>query len=334
MPPFILTPGAAGGTTATGTRFDAAWRAVADQLGEWAPLTVAAGASLGVHPDADRQVLALGLTADGQRPRRLDGFWAYVVDGAHAGETRMVLETTYDGPYGSVLVDRSFADGDGAGDVLAEGTQVDLTSPLPVGRHLGVKGIKDCVREALHLITIETRLALVGAGMSSYPLGDYGYITLGDQVDSIWEQGSVHGAYVAGWNQGTVAVDGADLALVTDAAIPTGRPYQVRVLRPADTLVRTDGVWGVSATGPVNAADEVVPPLRWITAFGMVKALRACVTLTQRRRDLAVAERRELIADYELRLQTWAAAAADIKRFEVPRATPRRVVPLVGVVAL
>lgn len=331
MPPLIF-PG--GTSTGSGTPFVSAWRAIADELGEYTTITVADEATLAVHPDADRQILSEQLTADQKSARRFDGFWAYVVDGAHAGSTRMALETTFDGPYGSLLVDRRFLDGNGNSDPLAANVEVDLTSPLPVGRHLTLKGIKDAVLDALRMFYVDTRLSLVGTGSRSIDLGDSAFIALGAQVDSVWQRRGSTEPYEQRANDARVVQDGAALTLVTDVAIPSGEVFQLRVLRRPFTLVKTSGTWGVSTTGPVNATDEIPAPLHWIKAWGMVQALKACIVHTRRDMSLTSEQKRERIDGeygYTHRLRIWTRACRQIKASdEYPKLSPRRKAGLIS----
>ena len=103
MPPII---GPASSSSATGATRATLRRRLAEELGMYGSYTVSSTPSASVTPDAARQVLVTALGADQVPESYFDGSYLYVADGTQAGETRKILEGSYDGPIGSLLLDR------------------------------------------------------------------------------------------------------------------------------------------------------------------------------------------------------------------------------------
>lgn len=305
-------------------------RDIADQIGEYALCTVSAQASPAAAVEPERWVFLTELESDGLDFARLDGFWLYVATGDQAGQVRRVLEGQYHGDVGALQVDRPFA------DVLADGTEVELTDSLPGGRIGTTKGINECINEGLARVLVEARLALTGNGTRSINLADYsGFLKAGDQInglyDTLWFGSSSDEPYELSGHGARVQTDGGTLTLITDYTYGTDTSFQAAVIRPGHTLVYSGGAWGNSTVGLQADDHAAAVPLHWIRAFGCRQAIKHMIVLAQRDKRLDRDERRERVADLRAMLNPWIGAAFSIKMDEFPRPLAQPTPSLVGV---
>lgn len=305
-------------------------RALGDELGEFAVLTVSATPSTGTTPDAGRQVLVTALGSDGVDVARFDGAYVYVADGAQAGEVRRVLDGTFDGPIGSLLLDRPFS------APLASGTEIELSSPLPGGRHLTIKGLNEMVNEGLSRVRVLGRLVLTGDGSYSHDLDDYPWLTSADQIRGIydWFYGiSTSDPALLSPYAYDVRADGAGRALQTFHAYASGDTFEVEAFVRGDRLVARSGTWAYvdDPAGLVADEDMAAAPLHWVVAFGMRQALRHLIVKTRSDRTIPRDEKNDMIAGpggYAERLRAWRMAAVKIKLEEFPQPLGRRTEPM------
>lgn len=316
MPPII---GPATASTATGVTREAYRRRLADELGSLAVLTVSSTASTSVTPDAARQVLVTALTVDQVPESNFDGYYVYVNDGTQAGETRRVLEGSFDGPIGSLLLDRPFS------AALASGSEIELSSPLGGGRYLAVKGLNECVNEALARIWTVGRISVTGNGTYEYSLAAYPWITDSDQIraldDSIYYQ--TNRPADRSMLPFRVVQNGATRTLVTQYKYTSADTFYMEVFVRGDRLVSDGSTWAYqTAPGLQNDAYQAAVPEDVCVAFAMVKALQAHrrVLLADPRTDKQT--RRELLIENERRTLSYARMAARIKREQFPQPVP------------
>lgn len=322
----MVVPAVSGGAGGGHTRAEYR-RALADALGEYALLTVSATPSSAVHPDADRQVLVTALSSDGLDTGRFDQAYVYVANGAEAGSVRRVLNGTTDGAIGSLLLDRPFS------APLASGTEVELTAPLPGTRHLTTKGLNQVVDEALARIMVEVLLPITGTGSREYALAAYPWLTDERQIIGIYD------AARFGADQPQepspygfrISANGAAGTLVVGPTYSTSETFTLRAMGPADRLVYDGSAWGYAAT-PGLQADTYrgIPPVHWVVAFGMLRALQHLTSATLRDRRMGADEKAGWLADYGEQRQRWAASALAIKRHLFPKPRPHRTPALVA----
>ena len=319
MSPPIIGPGSSVTPTATGVTREAYRRRLADELGSLAVLTVSSTASTAVTPDAARQLLVTALAVDQAPESNFDGYYVYAADGAQAGETRRVLEGSFDGPIGSLLLDRPFS------APLASGSEVELTSPLGGGRYLAIKGLNECINEALARIWTVGRISVTGNGTYEYSLSAYPWITDSDQIRAIDD------SLYFGSNRPVdrsplpyrVVQNGASKTLVTSYKYSTADTFYVEVFVRGDRLVSDGTTWAYQTTpGLQNDSYQAAVPEDTVVAFAMVKALQAHrrVLLADARMDRQT--RRELVAENERRTLTYARLAARIRREQFPQPVP------------
>ncbi len=300
--PVVTLPGTVRGISLLAYRRD-----LQEYLGTTLVTTVGATAS---SFDATRQIIADDLRDDEDARSRFAGTYVYVVDGVQKGNQRRILTEGYEGPLGSLLVSRPFA------AALAGGTQIELTRPLPVEKHLDVPGLNDIVNEALGQQWIEARLALVGAGGYSYSLDGYPWLSHQDQII-----GPVDTTYApTGGNARTAATSwrlrqqGDAAVLETDLAYSSGQAFQLRVYRPANTYIRSAGTWVSSTVGLTDDAHEARAPLHMVRAIGLTRAYSHLMTRALHDRDPA-------LKLYEKEYARWGRAAARLKWTDLARET-------------
>lgn len=316
MPPIIVPSSS---VTATGATRRTIRRRLADELGMYGAYTVSSTPSTSVTPDAARQVLVTALGSDGVPEDYLDGSYVYAVDGTQAGETRRVLSGTFDGPIGSLLLDRPFS------AALASGTEVEITSPLPVGRWLNLKGLHEAINEALARIWTVGRISVTGNGTYEYSLAAYPWITDSDQIraldDSIYYQ--TNRPADRSMLPFRVVQNGATRTLVTQYKYTSADTFYMEVFVRGDRLVSDGSTWAYqTAPGLQNDAYQAAVPEDVCVAFAMVKALQAHrrVLLADPRTDKQT--RRELLIENERRTLSYARMAARIKREQFPQPVP------------
>jgi hypothetical protein len=315
--PFIIASSAlvaAGGTSLLTYR-----RALADELGMLHVMLVGA-ASVG---DTTRIVLADELRDDEAGHDFLGSPWVYVATGAQAGAQRRVLdqpETGYQGPAGALVVSRPFT------AALAAGTTVEITSPLPVKRHLGIKGLNDCVNEALMRCPALATLTLELTGDDTsdrLALDDYPWLTHADQIleiDNLYGVTGAASSYPTGLPYSIVA-NGASRELVLGRQYSSGETIEIQVLLSGDRLVYDGSAWGYpDVPGLQGDDDQAAIPEHWVTTFGMSRALRFLYRLTSQDRTLDPNERRARLADLMVERQKWANACMVLRDREFPRA--------------
>lgn len=316
MPPII---GPAASATGTGVTREAYRRRLADELGSLAVLTVSSTASTAVTPDAARQLLVTALAVDQVPESNFDGYYVYAVDGAPAGETRRVLEGSFDGPIGSLLLDRPFS------SLLASGSEVELTSPLGGGRYLAIKGLNECVNEALARIWVAARLTMTGNGTYSYSLDSYPWITDPDQIRLLVDSyfyGSSRPADRSPYSVRMV-VNGASRTLVVDTIYSSADTFYLDVFVRGDRYVSDGTTWAYQTTpGLQNDSYQAAVPEDTVVAFAMVKALQAERRMLLMDRRIDKQERADRVGENGRRTLTWARAAARLKREQFPKPIP------------
>ena len=329
MPPApLIIPGASSvGTGFTRTQYR---RALAEQVGEITVLQVVALASAAVNPDANRQILATPLGADGVALSHFDDAYVYVANGTEARAVRKVTSGTYEGAINSLLVDRPYDSGP-----LAINTEVELTRPFGGDRHLTTKGLNQLVDEALARIWIDVRVSLTGDGDDALSLNAYPWFQR-------YEQGL--GLYDTRWGDPTASpelspygyrlvANGGDRTLVSELAYASADTFQLAAIVKADRYVYNGSSWGFATTTPGLRTDDyqAAAPIEWVVTIGVVKALQERRKQVRMDRMMDRAERAQALAEIERDMRIWAPAAYRIKTIEMPRALPERMEALVGV---
>lgn len=305
---------------------------LADELGFYLPTTVS---TLATNADAARVVIANEVRDDEAGYPFLGDPWLYVRDGAQAGVQRRVIrqpEVGYQGPRGVLLVSRPFA------AALAPGTTVEITSPLPVLRHVGIKGLNECVNEALSMIRVAARLTVTGNGTYEYDLAAYSWLTHEDQIVGISDSdiGTGYPALPSPYIPSLVT-NGVSRTLVTRTSYSTAETFALDVVVPADRLVYDGTGWAFvpagSPPGLLGDTYQTAAPESWVLAFAMVTALRQVGKLIRAQRGADPGEKADALAENARLRRKWALTAFGIQQQEMPRnraATPEPLIAGAG----
>jgi hypothetical protein len=327
MPAITIIPA----SVATGTGYTLArlYRRLADELGTYLPTVTTAQASVG---EASRIAISTELRDDEAGYDFLGRPWLYVASGTYAQNQRRIIsrEAGYQGSVGAVMLSRPFD------TPLATATQIEITSPLPVRRHLGVKGLVECINEALMLLRIEAILQVTGDGGYEHDLAAYPFLTNTNQILSLDDTAYLDPTYPAQpspWGF-EIQTNGADHTLVTQKAYSAAESFNLRIIIRADKLVYDGATWAYrdndDAPGLQDDDWQTAAPEQWVLAFAMVKALQYVTRLVQADKTMDPDEKKMVLAtDILPRRQQWALAAARIKTVEMPRPPVRRAEPLV-----
>lgn len=316
--PLIVTP--SGTSTGSGPTKRTYRRRLADELGEFAALTVSSEASAAVHPDAARQIMVTALASDQVPFDRFDGAYIRAVDGEQAGEVRAVLAGTFDGPIGSLLLDRPFS------ATLDAGTAIELTKPLPGKRHLTTKGLDELVQEALERIFVEVRLTLTGNGTYEQNLSaTYPWIERYEQLRGTYDTiGSDFAPTLSPYGYRLVT-NGATKTLVTSKAYTTAETFYLDAIVRADRFVYDGSSWAFRTTPGLQDDDwQAAAPEHWVLAFGAMRGFEHIISMLEKDEALSDDRRTRLLRNPTRRYQKWAQAAALIKAREFPRPIQER----------
>jgi hypothetical protein len=321
MPAITIVSASVGPSPALGAGVTARtlYRRLASELGFYAATATTAQAAAG---DPSRVLLAEELRDDEVGSQLHARDWVYVTSGAAAGVQRRLLaphEAGYQGALGALVVSRPFA------APVPAGSLVEVTSPLPVKRHLGVMGLREAIDAALALIMIPLRLVVVGNGTYEYGLGDYPYLTAAEQVRHVSDTGALGPTAPAAPSGAPyrIVATGVARTLVPSTLYSATQTFVLDVVIPADRYVYDGSAWTVVAVNGVPGLQgddwATAAPADWVHAFGMVKALQAVSKLLLAAGGRDPAERQLLLAETMGRRQTWARTAADVKWRAFPR---------------
>jgi len=312
MPPIIIP---ASSTSGTGPTLFQIRQRLADELGIYHLTTVS---DTGDNADTARVVIADEFRDDEAGYDWMGQGWLYAKNGDQAGIQRRIIsqpDAGYQGNLGAVLLARPFSSALEVGDI------VEITSPLPVKRHLAIKGLNDLINEALARIWVEVRLAITGNGTSSYSLTSYSWLKRYDQTRGIYDD-----LWMDPANEPELSpypyrfvTTGAGVTLVTGRTYTSADTFYLAAIVRADRYVSDGTTWGFTASpGLLGDAYQCACPEEWAVTFAMVKALQHMTKLLMLNKRLSKDERTMAYADLMQRRQQWAAAARSIKENEFP----------------
>lgn len=281
----LIVPSA---TAASGIRLSRYRRGLAPELGEHGVLTVSGTPSVSDTPDADRQVLCSGLVADGKLGTRYDGFWLYVCDGDEAGTVRQVLEGQYEGGFGSLLLDAQFT------DPLASGTTIELCKTLPAVNHGTIPGLLDVINLALEELPVLDQITVVSDGTQRISLVNYPWPI--KRLAEVYEPTTDADERLCPTSKTWKLVNDADTPYVQlSCAFTVNDVITLDIHRPANTWIRSSGVWGDSQTGLSSDADEALYDVATVVRQAMPHALRRMARLFPQ----TAPERKDLLGQAE-----------------------------------
>lgn len=240
-------------SVASGTSLTTLRNRLAETLGHHGVGTITtAAASL----EADKYLISTAYQSDQLPPDHLDGLFAYIRDGAEAGESRRLVSGAFDGPIGAVVADQPFGSG-----ALPGGTVFEI-SVLPGNKYQGAEGLNHIIFLALEQLPVIDYVPITvtseaGGIVTNYSLGDYPWPI--KRVEAvIYPRTSTtlepRREMPRCWD---FDQDG-ELPVLSFTSLPanTGDVIEVKLLRPAHTWIQSGGSWGDSTVGLVEENDE------------------------------------------------------------------------------
>lgn len=323
--PVVIIP--SGASSTAGVSLLTLRQRLADELGFYHGTTATATVANG---DAARVMLVEELRDD-EAGYELPGsaVWVYVRTGAQAGaQRRVLLQDGYLGNYGGLRVSRPF------GAALASGSAIEVTSPLPVKRTGLVKGLNDCINEALFRLPVEARISFTGNGTDQQALTTYPWLTNEDQILGLYDRASTVNASDAmgpspyGFR---LASNGATHTLVTERRYSAADTFEAAIVVEGDRLIYDGATWAYATTpGLTSDSHRAAAPEHWVLAFAMVKALQQLEKMVWMRNGVERQARIDAVTEIQRRRATWALAAQRIALHEFPRPAQKRSTPILS----
>jgi hypothetical protein len=301
MPPILVFPTS---TIATGTALEQYRESILRRMGPFYRTSVSTKAT---GLEARRYVICTGFRSDTAPMSQFDNLYLYVRSGDQAGEQRMLISGGYDGPDGAAVVDYPFD------DPLEATTEIEI-AVLPALDYLGVTGATPIVNDALQSQWLRDRLTFTGDGTYSYSLQTYPWLLSTNQIIGLVDSLGVPtgGNPTLAATPWRIRYNGDTRYLETDTPYSTGTEFQIETYRPANTLIKTGGIWG-SGDGLVNESDEAVPPLYLVKTIGLAFAYQQMLARSEWDERL-----KPSAARFEREYTRWGRAAAQLKWEDLP----------------
>lgn len=310
MGPYVIPSNTAGdGYTRKALR-----RSILEKLGPFGVYLTDGQAS---GREARRQVVCSSLIDDAEDVERLKDRYLRVCTGDDADRQTRVLDTGYQGPVGYVGVSRPMT------APLASGIEFELSWPLPSGPYLDMLSGDRIVNMALEQCWIIDRLPFTSNGSYQYLLTDYEWLTSDDQVIGPVDTIGVptNGNPMTAATSWRIRSNGSVRYLETDLAYSSGDAFQLQVYRPANTLIRRNGVWG-AGDGLTSDDDAAAVPVYIVKAIGLTMAFEHLKNRAPYDPKLAPS-----VDHFQREYERWGRAATRLKWEDAPRdATPRPLV--------
>lgn len=306
--PIVI--GGGGASTATGPTLLTLRNRLADEFGMYLPTTVSTTATLG---DLKRVVLADELRDDEDGYENVAAQWLYAR--ASATQRRVIRR---EGPMGAAILNRPYA------TALAAGSVIEATSPLPMKRHDGVKGLQECLLEGLARQWVEALITLTGNGTRSYSLAAYPWLTRYEQMRGVYDStDDPSDVSQLSYQTLRLSTSGVTRTLITERIYDSATTFYLAVAVRADKLVYDGSSWSyVTSLANVNDTYQFAVPEEWAVTFGMVMALRYLDRLVQMRNGPSSDDRARAVQDIKERRRHWVRAANRIRMFEFPKPVP------------
>jgi hypothetical protein len=299
---------------------------LADQLGLYAQARISAVPSGG---DTTRYALSDDLRDD-ESARPFERTYLYVADGAQAGAQARIARDGYLGPLSAVRLARPLP------ATLDVNTSVEVTSPLPVKRYLDVKGLNDCIDEALARLPATVLLTFTGNGTGTYSLAAYDWLasdvaTLG-LYDTL-QQGATLPPTLSPRPYRIVG-DGATRSLRPSWNYGSGTTFYLAAQVRADRLISDGTTWAYTTFGTRGLRNrdtyQCAADPRWVLVWAMVKALAEVRKILLADRSIPGDEKGPLLEDVARRINSWGTAAKRIIAAEFPKPISEPTAPLVA----
>jgi hypothetical protein len=232
--------------------------------------------------EPERYLISDQLQSDQRAPDHVDGLYAWVRDGAEARSQRAVVDGTFDGPYGSLVVDRGY------GAPLVVGTVFEL-SVLPALAWQGASGLNDIINLGLETLTVIDYASItVTAETDGRPTTEYDFSAYPWPVKAveavIYPRLSTTAEARCEMPKTWTFQNDAELPVLSFDSLPAkvGDVIEVRLRRPATTRIKTGGAWGDSTDGLVLDTDACLYDAATVVAAARPIALDRLALLQER----------------------------------------------------
>lgn len=245
-----------------------------NQLGPWSLLTTTSASA-----STDQLVIADLADVD-LDTKAHNSVYAYLCDGALAGQQRRVKKGGFTASNGTLTMARAY------GGTPAIDVDVELLSRLPAIRdELGRTGLREIINWAIEQCPQIVRLDFTGVdGSYSYPLEAYPWLTEAVQVGDVFDPVTTSGLNPRGHTGGArLRLNGELPLLELDSPFATGDSFSVELMIPGDRWIRTGNAWGQSDVGLVADDDEALVDRRLVEQVALAYAYRALASLTEPR---------------------------------------------------
>lgn len=248
-------------------------RALGAELGGFATF---AATSTAVGANAARQVIASSMANDSMDSTAYGGGYLYAVDGALAGQQRMIrVPGGFSPSTGTFTLVAEF------GSTPQSGVNWELLSVLPAIRAGDVPGLKEIINNALCKMSAVDFIAVSGVtDQLRYTLdrSTYPWITK-QSIIKVWQpytSTTMREPYTGPW---TPLDDAESLTLQFDGAPwRTGESFEIEVRRPANSRLKVSGTWTdqTSTVAGLSAeADEALASVNDVVAAALGEAYHA-----------------------------------------------------------
>lgn len=275
----LIDPGS--GTGATGITRLAYRKRLGRMLGPYFEGTVSAEAA---GLEAERYVISDSVGSDDIPPEHWDGLYLYVRDGAQAGEQRKLQRGAADNPLGALVMDAPFD------DALVAGTAFEI-SVLPAESYLGATGQHSALDEALESLPVLDFVSVTAVTDQSeydftgypWPIKSISSVVYPRTSTTNERRRSLHSG---AWN---LVQDTSSTVLSFIGGVPftAGDVFEVGLLRPANTWIKTAGVWASSSGGLTTDEDSALYDVRTVcnAAYPVALDYLAMVTTDPKERQ-------------------------------------------------
>jgi hypothetical protein len=252
-----------------GSTFGAFRRALADALDDLGgPYAVSASTASTVT------VPALATSTPGASPNRYDGRWVYLSSGAGVGQ---VAKVRGGGFASSVLLtmETAWTTAPVAGD------QIELYGWFPAVHTRGSdSSYSVLINNALSLLVVPDRVSLPITTNQEYSLATLPWLDRPERLRSVLEPGPTGGLPAdASWRRPRLRLDANLPVLEIPAPFSTASGTLIlTVMRPSNTWIKVNGVWGESTVGLVNETDEANPATNDVVTIALAEAYRALMS--------------------------------------------------------
>jgi hypothetical protein len=183
--------------------------------------------------------------------------WAYIYDGAQAGQTRHIGDLALTPSTGKLTMGPAAFTGP-----VESGVHVELHQLLaPRTGISGASGLLDCLNHALREVWVLDRLTVVAvSNQASYDLGTL-FSGLADWLDpdaivEFYGPQAATALNVIPWGGFNAIQDAESIQVQVSPGLTTGQSTTLEITRPGNTYMKVGGVWTDNQDGFTSDSDE------------------------------------------------------------------------------